>query len=687
MKKFRIDNIVYNDVLFKGLALSHVDLLKERNSKEHHTEKFQTSNLVVRRGQPIYFDIHLREDYDKKQHNFNLIFKTGDRPTESDRSKVTVRFIDNLDKAKWGMALIGTSKRILQLKLSIPADCVVGKYSMTVKSNGRLIHDSSQLVYILFNPWVEEDEVYMPDNKLLDEYVLNDHGILFQGSVHNIYPIRWYFGQFEGMALEVAFGILQSTGIRARDTAREVSRRVSAMVNANDDGGIVLGNWGKDYSGGKKPWEWTGSVEILDSYMRTKRPVKWGQCWVFCGVTTTIMRALGVPTRAISNFNSAHDTDSNCTYDRFYDEKGEYLEKMSGDSSWNFHCWNDCWMARPDIAPGYGGWQAVDATPQERSSGLYQLGPAPLKAVKEGNVDMIHDTRFVFTEVNADTVYWKRTDPGGSFVPFKIDKRQVGQKLSTKEPGHNRWQRVDITEDYKYPEGTMLEDITVRRALRKSNNPLIRPTSKDITFKVQTSSFLFVGDDLHVVIEMHNTDRRTFTVQATVSGNVVMYNGVALNKLSPQLTQVRLGPYATAAYLQDIQNNPRLSVHAMCQVNETGQAFADERLVTIWRPELRFEGLPRRWLLGKQLKFNVRVRNPLDKELTECVLRISGNLMKGQLTLPQRNVPARGSMQMSVALIPEFKSDRDISAGFSSAELGGFHGQAFIDIRAAEDYF
>lgn len=46
------------------------------------------------------------------------------------------------------------------------------------------------------------------------------------------------------------------------------------------------------------------------------------------------MRALGVPTRPISNFNSAHDADANCTYDRFYDENGEYLAKMSGDSSW-----------------------------------------------------------------------------------------------------------------------------------------------------------------------------------------------------------------------------------------------------------------------------------------------------------------------------------------------------------------
>ncbi len=26
-------------------------------------------------------------------------------------------------------------------------------------------------------------------------------------------------------------------------------------------------------------------------------------------------------------------------------------------------------MTRPDLPPGYGGWQAVDATPQETSEG------------------------------------------------------------------------------------------------------------------------------------------------------------------------------------------------------------------------------------------------------------------------------------------------------------------------------
>ena len=45
--------------------------------------------------------------------------------------------------------------------------------------------------------------------------------------------------------------------------------------------------------------------------------------------------------------------------------------------------WNEAWMKRPDLAMGYDGWQAFDATPQETSDGIYQAGPAPVKAIKE----------------------------------------------------------------------------------------------------------------------------------------------------------------------------------------------------------------------------------------------------------------------------------------------------------------
>lgn len=35
----------------------------------------------------------------------------------------------------------------------------------------------------------------------------------------------------------------------------------------------------------------------------------------------------------------------------------------------NYHCWNECYMTRPDLPAGFGGWQVVDATPQETSDG------------------------------------------------------------------------------------------------------------------------------------------------------------------------------------------------------------------------------------------------------------------------------------------------------------------------------
>lgn len=45
-------------------------------------------------------------------------------------------------------------------------------------------------------------------------------------------------------------------------------------------------------------------------------------------------------------------------------------------------------------------------------SGIYQCGPAPLEAIKRGEVHLSYDTPFVFAEVNADRVNWQIEDNG-----------------------------------------------------------------------------------------------------------------------------------------------------------------------------------------------------------------------------------------------------------------------------------
>ena len=86
---------------------------------------------------------------------------------------------------------------------------------------------------------------------------------------------------------------------------------------------------------------------------------------------SAVCRALGIPCRSVTNFVSAHDTNSSLTVDKFFTETGDEIEGGpdgdNHDSIWNFHVWNDVWMSRPDLPKGYGGWQAIDATPQEES--------------------------------------------------------------------------------------------------------------------------------------------------------------------------------------------------------------------------------------------------------------------------------------------------------------------------------
>lgn len=59
------------------------------------------------------------------------------------------------------------------------------------------------------------------------------------------------------------------------------------QLNCRDDNGVLVGNWSGKYKGGKPPTCWGGSQTILTKYFKNKKPVKYGQCWVFSGVFTT----------------------------------------------------------------------------------------------------------------------------------------------------------------------------------------------------------------------------------------------------------------------------------------------------------------------------------------------------------------------------------------------------------------
>lgn len=72
------------------------------------------------------------------------------------------------------------------------------------------------------------------------------------------------------------------------------------------------------------------------------------------------------------------------------------------------------WMDRPDLGNEYGGWQAIDATPQETSEDVFRCGPASLRAVREGELQRPYDASYVFAQVNADKVCLTLSRPQNS---------------------------------------------------------------------------------------------------------------------------------------------------------------------------------------------------------------------------------------------------------------------------------
>lgn len=123
-----------------------------------------------------------------------------------------------------------------------------------------------------------------------EETVLNDSGIIWRGTSKSLKPVIWKFDQFEKQVLECSLYLVRYVGkIRGTDRADPVAtaRVLAGVVNSADEGGAVMGNWSNDFTGGTAPTEWLGSKKILQEFYRTKKPVKYGQCWVFSGVLAT----------------------------------------------------------------------------------------------------------------------------------------------------------------------------------------------------------------------------------------------------------------------------------------------------------------------------------------------------------------------------------------------------------------
>lgn len=472
--------------------VQQVDLHYKENALNHKTGNYRLSSVppttVLRRGEQFLITIMLSASYNNTKDRIRLELSSGLNP-QIDKGTLFYLPISN-DEIKTDQLCAKVTNVIankIDIQINLPATMAVASWDLKIstKTTGApQLHTFyvNQLLLVIFNPWSKQDAVYLDGDDARREYVLNEVGVIYTGSKSIRGPLvqtgkRWVYGQFSARVLPTLIALLNrwTMDFKTRSDVVKVSRALSAIVNAQDENGILVGSWPDDgkWRDGVSPYDWTNSPVIFDQYVRYgAQPVKYAQCWVFGAVLTTAMRALGIPARTTTNFYSAHDTDKSLTIDEFHDSRGVKLPKaINTDMIWNFHVWSEGYMKRSDLPAGYDGWQVLDATPQETSMGNYQLGPASIKAVKQGKVKFAYDVGFVYTEVNADKVIWLQGPT--AWRKLSIDTSSVGRKIVTKMIGYDNSQ--DLTSEYKYPEGSLDERRVLKEAARDSNLLTIMP--------------------------------------------------------------------------------------------------------------------------------------------------------------------------------------------------------------------
>jgi len=691
-----------------GLPVMSVKPQIQQNSLHHHTSKFnmvdEPAAIILRRGQSFKIILCLGRDFRPESDDFYFLLKTGLKPEQSPKSLIVVKpVLPKEFKCKgkdWIYRIYRDERlrnipdpRMVEVEIYIPANAMPGKYEVQVMNDDGIVYEPAAPVYILFNPWCPDDEVYMEDEAEIKEYVIRQSGQVYVGSSINPRGRQWHFGQFEEVSLKAAMNILEGERLAGRENAVKVSRIVTSKVNSIDNNGILEGNWSGEYEGGSRPTAWMSTPAILEKYLESGEPVKFGQCWVFSAIVTTILRALGIPCRSVTNFSSAHDSDGSCSNDKYLDEEGKEIEDMSSDSVWNFHVWNDAWMARYDLPPGYGGWQAIDATPQERSQGLFQMGPASLRAIKEGEIDMLYDTGFCLAEVNADSIYWEKNKDSDDWEAIYRNKTLVGKRISTKAVGSQ--EEHEITEDYKFREGSVLERASVKNALIKSKNPAARSTRKDIELEVvPLKQHVHVGSDITIDIKLKNVCNEDKEVSVMVGGQVIRYDGVAQAELEMHVEETTIEgegekkiriKVPSSHYVPYLSEETQVRVVATVRVPETNQFVRGDEIIDLVKPSLEIVKIDEKVRAGVEHELVVEFENPLDFELTGCEMYMDGTIIRNRIYVTNvDNIAANGKMEQTIIYVPENigkeKKDKKILISLSTKELGGVYVNAKVPV-------
>ncbi|MCE9592958.1 MAG: hypothetical protein K8S98_02090 [Planctomycetes bacterium] len=421
-----------------------IDLHEAANELALHTDGFKKS-FVVRRGGPVDLDVFLGSDFNPttQEVKFQATHKFDAGSTIVDIPPFTTA----VPHDKWGVQSLSLvpyqgsgskQTRKASLRLNIADNAAVGEYQLQAQvvptggSSPVAVADLEKPLPVLFNPWISTDATYFSPTTELAEYVLNESTTLFVGGSSSApNPVTWPLGQFDAneVTLSVTMGLLSGLSSADRADPQKVARFLTAKTNSEEDAGVLVGLWPTNglFPGGASPGSWPGSLSVLQQYKSSSAPVKYGQCWVFAGILTSVCRCVGLPARAITVYEAgidSKDSPGDRKITRHFDPAIHFVPAKS-DSSWNFHVWAETHLG--------SSWYLIDSSRNDDLL-MYKLGPVSADDIR-AKVAGGFDLNFAIAEVDADQFDVLENAAGTVVKTSAADSTAIGTRIVTAVPG------------------------------------------------------------------------------------------------------------------------------------------------------------------------------------------------------------------------------------------------------------
>ncbi|XP_006731752.2 erythrocyte membrane protein band 4.2 isoform X1 [Leptonychotes weddellii] len=628
----------------QAMGIKNCDFQAAKNNEEHHTKAISSQHLIVRRGQPFTIILYFQAPvyaFPSTLKKVALIAQTGEHPSKANKTQAIFPISRLGDQKWWNAAVEDRDDQCWTISVTAPADAIIGRYLLLLQVLGKKQLLLGQFT-VLFNPWAREDAVFLKKESQRREYVLNQNGLIYLGTADCFHAEPWDFGQFESSVIDLSLGLLSmDKQVEEWGNPEHVAHILGALLHALKEKSVLPAPQTAAAAQERALLsKRRGSVPILRQWITGQgRPVCDSQAWVFAAVACTVLRCLGIPARVITTFASAQGTGGRLFVDEYYNEEGLQNGEAQRGRIWIFQTSTECWMTRPALPPGYDGWQILYPRVPSGGGVLGSCDLAPVRAVKEGTLSLTPGVSDLFAAVNASCVVWKCREDGALELTNSSTK-YVGNNISTKGVGSNRCE--DITQNYKYPEGSpqekeVLEKVQEERMRYEKHSGIHPPslkTAEPLYMFLEAPCSLYLGGNAQFSVSLVNPSDQERAVQLVFGLQAIYYNGILAAELWKKKQSLMLGANMVNKIIKNLaffhfeQSPPensflRLTVMATATQSEPSLSCFAQEDIAICRPHLTIE-MPETAEQYQLLKASVRLHNFLDAPMKDCVISLFG---------------------------------------------------------------